>query len=145
MRVLRGKGSGEDGRQRGNGAIHQAGQARLYDSQDKVAFVTDKLFNGFDFRGEITHPASIPLKMQERRCLEGQQSPIFVHACPSQIIMPPETSIRCALTQRLSSVSSDAIIGPMSSGSPGRPSAVASDTILFTAGLSRTTPPLKSV
>jgi hypothetical protein len=32
--------------------------------------------------------------------------------------MPPETSMRWALTQRLSSDSSEAIIGPMSSGWP---------------------------
>lgn len=44
----------------------------------------------------------------------------------AQIACPPETSIRCAFTQRLSSDSSEAIIGPMSSGRPGRPSAVAS-------------------
>lgn len=53
--------------------------------------------------------------------------------------------MRCAFTQRLSSVSSEAIIAPMSSGKPGRPNVVASETILFTAGLSRTAPPLKSV
>jgi hypothetical protein len=34
--------------------------------------------------------------------------------------IPPDTSMRCALTQRLSSDSSDAIIGPMSLGSPTR-------------------------
>src|SRR4029077_20838481 len=62
-----------------------------------------------------------------------------------QIDVPPETSIRCALIQRLSSVSSDAIIGPMSSGSPARPSAVMSAIRLFTSGLSLTMPPLKSV
>ena len=43
-----------------------------------------------------------------------------------QIAWPPDTSMRCALIQRLSSDSSEAIIGPMSSGSPGRPSAVTS-------------------
>jgi len=36
------------------------------------------------------------------------------HLC--QMFMPPEASMRCPLTQRLSSESNDAIIGPMSSG-----------------------------
>ncbi len=58
---------------------------------------------------------------------------------------PPETSIRWALTQRLSSDTSEAIIGPMSSGRPGRPRAVTSPMWRFTSALSRTTPPLKSV
>jgi hypothetical protein len=53
--------------------------------------------------------------------------------------------MRSALIQRLSSESSDAIIRPMSSGTPARPSAVPAATLLFTAGLSRTIPPLKSV
>jgi hypothetical protein len=38
-----------------------------------------------------------------------------------------------------------AIIGPTSSGTPGRPKAVIAETILLTSGLSRTIPPLKSV
>jgi hypothetical protein len=42
--------------------------------------------------------------------------------------IPPETSIRCPFTQRLSSDSSAAIIGPMSSGTPARPTAVISAT-----------------
>ena len=62
-----------------------------------------------------------------------------------QIFIPPETSIRWALTQRFSSESSDAIIGPISSATPARPSAVISATQRLTSGLSRTTPPLKSV
>ena len=62
-----------------------------------------------------------------------------------QMNMPPETSIRCALTQRLSSESSAAIIGPTSSGKPARPSVVIPAMALFTSELSRTTPPLKSV
>jgi hypothetical protein len=53
--------------------------------------------------------------------------------------------MRWPLTQRLSSESNDAIIGPMSSGWPTRPSAVISATILLICGLSRTIPPLKSV
>ena len=55
--------------------------------------------------------------------------------------MPPETSMRCPLIQRLSSDSSEAIIGPMSSGSPARPSAVISATRRFTSGLSRCSGP----
>jgi len=50
--------------------------------------------------------------------------------------------MRWALTQRLPSEGNDAIIGPMSSGWPTRPSAVMSATRLFTSGLSRTMPPL---
>ncbi len=53
--------------------------------------------------------------------------------------------MRWALTQRLLSDSRLAIIGPMSSGTPTRPSAVMSAKILLTAGLSRTAPPPKSV
>ena len=53
--------------------------------------------------------------------------------------------MRWALIQRLSSESSEAIIGPMSSGWPARPSAVISPTCLLISGLSRTMPPLKSV
>jgi hypothetical protein len=53
--------------------------------------------------------------------------------------------MRCALTQRLSSESREAIMGPRSSGTPARPSAVLSAILLFTSGLSRTIPPLKSV
>ena len=45
--------------------------------------------------------------------------------------------MRCALTQRLSSESSEAIMGPMSSGWPTRPSAVISATRLLISGLSR--------
>ena len=37
------------------------------------------------------------------------------------------------------------IIGPRSSGTPGRPSAVIAETCLLISGLSRTIPPLKSV
>src|SRR5580658_3105553 len=62
-----------------------------------------------------------------------------------QMDMPPEASMRWALTQRLSSESREAIIGPMSSGRPTRPSAVMSATRLLISGLSRTIPPLKSV
>src|SRR5580700_6617577 len=58
---------------------------------------------------------------------------------------PTATSMRCALTQRLSSESREAIAGPRSSGTPARPSAVFSAILLFTSGLSRTTPPLKSL
>jgi hypothetical protein len=36
-------------------------------------------------------------------------------------------------------------MGPMSSGTPGRRSAVICEIILLTSGLSRTMPPLKSV
>ncbi len=53
--------------------------------------------------------------------------------------------MRWALIQRLSSDSGDAIIGALSSGRPARPSAVIAAMALFTSGLSRTTPPLKSV
>lgn len=53
--------------------------------------------------------------------------------------------MRWALIQRLSSESSDAIIGPMSSGWPTRPRVVMSATRLCTSGLSRTIAPLKSV
>lgn len=38
--------------------------------------------------------------------------------------MPPDTSMRWALIQRSSSETSEAIIAPMSSGTPARPSAV---------------------
>lgn len=62
-----------------------------------------------------------------------------------QTIMPPETSIRCALIQRLSSDSRGALIGPMSSNSPARPSAVTLATRSLTCGLSWTIPPEKSV
>jgi hypothetical protein len=62
-----------------------------------------------------------------------------------QMDMPPEASMCWALTQRLSSESSEAIIGPMSSGRPTCPSAVMSATRLLISGLSRTIPPLKSV
>src|SRR5260221_7206564 len=48
--------------------------------------------------------------------------------------MPPETSMRWALTQRFSSESSDAIIGPMSSG--GMPSQIpVKSNSTFTPGL----------
>jgi hypothetical protein len=57
----------------------------------------------------------------------------------------PDTSMRCALTHRFSSARSSAIIGPMSSGKPARPSAVISEMRLFNSGLSRTMPLLKSV
>ena len=53
--------------------------------------------------------------------------------------------MRCAFTQRLFSETSEAIIGPMSSGRPSQPSAVIADTRLFISGLSRIMPPLKSV
>ena len=53
--------------------------------------------------------------------------------------------MRCALIQWLSSDNSDAIIPPISCGSPSLPKAAILATILFTAGLSCTTPPLKSV
>ena len=53
--------------------------------------------------------------------------------------------MRCALIQRLSSLSKEAIIGPMFSGRPGRPKAVISETRLLTSGLLRTMGPLKSV
>ena len=59
--------------------------------------------------------------------------------------IPPDTSMRCPFTQRLSSESSAAIIGPISSGTPARPNAVISATRLLISGLSRTMPPLKSV
>src|SRR6266478_3694905 len=59
--------------------------------------------------------------------------------------MPPDTSILCPFTQRFSSERSAAIIGPISSGTPARPSAVISATRLLISGLSRTLPPLKSV
>ena len=58
---------------------------------------------------------------------------------------PPETSILWAFTHRFSSERRAAIIGPTSSGTPGRPKAVIAETILLTSGLSRTIPPLKSV
>jgi len=51
--------------------------------------------------------------------------------------MPPDTSIRRALIQRFSFDSSAAISGPMSLGTPVRPSVVSEVTIAFTAGLSR--------
>jgi hypothetical protein len=53
--------------------------------------------------------------------------------------------MRWALIQRLSSESSEAIIGPISSGWPARPSADMSATRLFISGLSRTMPPPKSL
>lgn len=42
--------------------------------------------------------------------------------------IPPETSIRCAFTQRPASEHKKATTPPMSSGSPTRPSAVAEAT-----------------
>src|SRR5260370_13672495 len=51
--------------------------------------------------------------------------------------IPPETSIRCPFTQRLSSDSSTAIIGPLSSGTPTRPNAVIFATCLLMSRLSR--------
>src|SRR5579864_2761748 len=48
---------------------------------------------------------------------------------------PPETSILWAFTHRFSSERRAAIIGPMSSGTPGRPKAVIAETILLTSGL----------
>jgi hypothetical protein len=59
--------------------------------------------------------------------------------------MPHETSILWPLTQRFSSDGKAAIIGPVLSSFPGRPSAVKSETRLFISGLSRTIPALKSV
>ena len=70
---------------------------------------------------------------------------IYGHVNPSarrrpaaQRPIPPDTSMRWPLIQRLSSESSAAIMGPMSSGCPTWPSAVISATRLFTSGLSRT-------
>src|SRR5205814_905999 len=68
-----------------------------------------------------------------------------VSPCPAQTNMPPETSTRWALIQRLSSLSSAATAGPMSSGRPGRPSAVTLAMKALTCLLSRTAPPAKSV
>lgn len=62
-----------------------------------------------------------------------------------QMVWPPETSIFCALIQRLSSENRDAIIGPISSGRSGRSSAVAAAICLAISGLSLTAPPEKSV
>jgi hypothetical protein len=47
--------------------------------------------------------------------------------------------------QRLSSLSSAATAGPISSGRPGRPSAVTLAMKALTCSLSRTAPPAKSV
>src|SRR5438874_9666296 len=63
----------------------------------------------------------------------------------AQTNMPPETSTRWALIQRLSSLSSAATGGPMSSGRLGRPSAVTLAIKALTCLLSRTAPPAKSV
>ncbi|EDS6438924.1 NmrA family NAD(P)-binding protein [Salmonella enterica] len=62
-----------------------------------------------------------------------------------QMVCPPDTSIRCAVTQRLSSRSRLATIGPISSGTPTRPSAVIAANCALTSALSRTSPPPKSV
>ncbi len=59
-----------------------------------------------------------------------------------QMVCPPDTSIRWAVTQRLSSRSRLAII---SSGTPTRPSAVMAANCAFTSASSRTSPPPKSV
>src|ERR1035438_4454055 len=45
--------------------------------------------------------------------------------------IPPETSMRCPFTQRFSSDSSAAIIGPISSGRPTRPNAVMARNLLI--------------
>lgn len=37
-----GKGGGEDGRERGDGAVHEAGEAWLHDAQDEVFVVADQ-------------------------------------------------------------------------------------------------------
>ncbi len=58
----------------------------------------------------------------------------FVSNLAVQTYMPPETSIRCPFTQRFSSESNAAIIGPMSSGTPARPKAVMPATSLLTYG-----------
>ena len=44
MRVARGKGGREDGGQRGDGTVHQAGEAGLDDAEEKVTVVPGECF-----------------------------------------------------------------------------------------------------
>src|SRR5690606_31492470 len=65
-----------------------------------------------------------------------EQSPIlWADASKSQTCIPPETSMRWPVTQRLSSDSREAIIGPISSGTPVRPSAVTLAIMRCASGL----------
>lgn len=57
-----------------------------------------------------------------------------------QMVWPLDTSIRWLLNQRLYSASRLAIIGPMSSGTPARPTALISAETLLRSRLSRKTP-----
>ena len=56
------------------------------------------------------------------------QAPVLYPPPSVKAPFPAETSMRCAFTQRLYSATSEAIIGPMSSGRPARASAVIAGT-----------------
>src|SRR6202043_2871364 len=75
----------------------------------------------------------------------SQESSYDTHARVAQPVraqrtIPPEISVRGALIQVLSSVSSEATAGPMSSATPARPSAV---TLVMKSGSFKTARPAK--
>src|SRR5690348_343257 len=103
----------------------------------------DRAVESQQVRSHRPPPYSLGNNVPIRRQRSLQIARHVEHAAYS--IMPPDTSILWPFTQRFSSERNAAIIGPISSGTPARPSAVISATRLLMSGLSRTIPPLKSV
>jgi len=79
----------------------------------------DSAFDGVRTRVARCRSIALHVRVVAGPCLlETGRGPatLKLEVTTHQMRMPPETSIRCALTQRLSSDSSEAIIGPISSG-----------------------------